>query len=346
MKARRCSIAQAEPGMALAYPIVKEHSQLILAEGTVLTDTIIEQLKYHEIEYLDIMEKKSRKLPFSPTKTFDPLYCETVQAIKNCFSTIRYFKEVPLGQMKELIDTSIDPLVDALSFINHLYTIRRQDDYTFYHSLNVAVISGILGKWIGLSGLELKEVILAGLLHDIGKTQIPVEILNKPAKLTPDEMESMKRHSLIGYELLAGSRGISESVLYGVLQHHERMDGSGYPYGLPGKKIHSFAKIIAVADTYDAMTSDRVYRKKRLPFDVIEVISQEMYSKLDPSVCFVFLNNATNHLIGTKVKLNDGREAEVIYRGDYYSSRPTVYTQDGEFIDLQRNKGVQIIELV
>lgn len=346
MRIKKCLVAKLEPGMSLACPMVKENGQLMLAEGTVLTDSIIERLKYTDISFLHILEKKEERLRLSNVKDFNPAYTDTLHVIKSCFSTTRYFKEVPLNQMRELIDTSIDPLIHAMGVIDFLQTIRQQDDYTFHHSLNVAIIAGVLGKWLGLSGASLKNVILTGLLHDIGKTQIPLEILNKPGKLTPAEMESMKQHSREGYNILLTADGIDDEILSGVLQHHERNDGSGYPQGIRDKSIHLFAKIVAVADIYDAMTSDRVYCKKRTPFDVVEMISREMLGKLDPRVCVIFLNNVSDYFVGTQVRLSDGREAQVICRGRCHASRPTVRTQDGEFVDLEKSKELGIIELV
>ena len=272
MVIKKYLITEAKPGMMLACPVVNEEGLVVLSEGNVLTNGLIEKIKTFNIRYVQIAE---RNAPPGPVQTaglaaFQAMYDDTIQVIKNCFSSMRYFKEVPLNQMHELVDMSIDPLVGVAGVISHLLAIRRQDDYTFHHSVNVSILSGILGKWCGMSGNELKNLILAGLLHDIGKTQIPLDILNKPAKLTVEEMDIMKSHTVQGYDMLLATRNITDDVLRGVLQHHEKIDGTGYPFGLAREEIHSFAKIIAVADIYDAITSDRVYQKKRSPFEVRE----------------------------------------------------------------------------
>jgi len=346
MNRKKCPLAGAKPGMKLASSIIKEHGQVILAEGTVLTATFIEKLKLINMESVDIVEDAGAEAPapLSSVETFAAVYDDTLQVIENCFSTMRYFKEVPLIQMKELVDTSINLMADATGVFSYLQVIRKQDDYTFRHSLNVAVISGILGKWVGLAGEELKDLIFAGLLHDIGKTQIPLEILNKPAKLTQEEMNIMKGHPLEGYKMLLGEPGTNKDILYGVLQHHEKIDGTGYPWGINGEQIHPFATIIAVADIYDAMTSDRVYHLKQTPFEVIAEIKQETFGKLDPAICVTFLRNILDYFIGTKVRLSDGEEAEIIYQG--HNTYPTVYTRDGRFIDLQINRDISIVSLI
>lgn len=347
MGMKKCLITEVKPGMMLACPVVNEEGLVVLSEGNVLTDGLIEKIITFNIRYVQITERKSPPEPAQPAglAAFNAVYDDTIQVIKSCFSSMRYFKEVPLNQMHELVDKSIDPLVGAVGVISHLQAIRRQDDYTFHHSVNVSILSGILGKWIGMSGKELKDLILTGLLHDIGKTQIPLDILNKPAKLTVEEMDIMKKHTVQGYDMLLATQNLTDDILSGVLQHHEKIDGTGYPFGTARDEIHHFAKIIAVADIYDAMTSDRVYQKKRSPFEVVEVIYQEMFGKLDSAVCVAFLSNIRDHFIGAIVKLSDGSEAEIVHPGEYLMSRPIVRTEEGELIDLNRNKQIMIMEL-
>lgn len=344
---KRYLITEVKPGMELASPAVDETGRVVLSEGYVLTDHVIERLKDFNVADLHIVEKTGKveeDLTFT-APVFNTVYVDTIQVIKNCFSSMRFFQEVPLNQMKELVDKSIDPMVSAVGIINHLLAIRRQDDYTFHHSVNVSILSGILGKWLGMSGQELKDLILTGLLHDIGKTQIPLEILNKPDRLTTEEMNIMKQHTLQGYKMLTAGQSIKDDILSGVLQHHEKVDGTGYPSGTEDDKIHHFAKVIAVADVYDALTSDRTYRKRMNPFDAVEIINTEMFGKLDSKICAAFIANVRDHFIGAVVKLSDGTEAEVVYPGEYVTSRPIVRTEKGEVINLEKNRQISIVEL-
>lgn len=343
MNRTKCSMADARPGMKLASAIIKESGQVILAEGTVLTSTFIEKLRLLNLEFIEIVENTAVEVPVVSVEVFDAVYEDTLQVVNSCFSTMRYFKEVPLLQMRELADTSLNLMADTTGVLSYLQLIRKQDDYTFHHSINVAIISGIVGKWVGLSGEELKDLIFSGLLHDIGKTQIPLEILNKPAKLTAAEMEIVKDHTIQGYKMLLRALGVNESILCGVLQHHEKIDGTGYPFRISGEHIHPFAKIIAVADIYDAMTSDRVYHVKQTPFEVIEEIKQAIFGKLDPAICMTFLRNIFNYFIGANVLLSNGEEAEIIYQSDQY---PVVCTRDGKFIDLEIHKDISIVSLI
>jgi putative nucleotidyltransferase with HDIG domain len=248
--------------------------------------------------------------------------------------------------MRELSNNSIEQMINTHGIISFLLMLERKDDYTFHHSLNVSILAGVLGKWLGVSGQDLKDLILAGLMHDAGKALVDMNILNKPDKLSRKEFEIMRYHTILGYELLREHQELPEAVRLGVLQHHERMDGSGYPLKLLGGQIHYFAKIIAIVDIYDAMTSDRVYKAKADPFSVIETLANEMFGKIDAEFCTVFLQNIGNYLTGKFLRLNDGRVAEVVYYDHVSYNRPVIRTEDNEFIDLSRNKEIGINEVI
>ncbi|VBB06857.1 Hypothetical protein LUCI_2094 [Lucifera butyrica] len=354
---KRLNLPDVKPGMVVGAMLLTEKGRLALDVGTVLTENLIERLVNWGIRVVDVrLEAEEpeppawRGLEVNPAllerqRKFDHGYEDTVRAIKTSFDTMRYFREVPIHDMKELAETSIDSLIELSGVVNHLHMARRPNDYTFCHSVNVAVLCGVLGRWLGYTGEVLKSLILAGLLHDVGKTQVPLSILNKPGKLSSPEMESVKQHTTLGYKMVRDIPGLTEDVLFGVLQHHERMDGSGYPFRVPGEKIHPFGKIIAIADIYDAMTSDRVYHNKVTPFEVVASLWREMYDKLDPGICGVFLNNVRDYFLGNHVELSDGREAEVVLMGQTAADRPVVRANDGTFIDLEKDKNISIVKL-
>ena len=230
--------------------------------------------------------------------------------------------------------------------MNHLLMIRHTNDYTFEHSVNVAILSGVLGKWMGIRGQELRDLIFAGLMHDIGKSQIPAEVLNKPGKLLPQELEVMRMHTSKGYYLLREVPQVPTVVMWAVLQHHERMDGSGYPLKLKGDGIHKFARIISVADTYDAMTSDRVYRRRTTPYHVIDELFGQMCATLDPVVCSTFLYHVKDFMSGNIVLLSDGRQAKIVHPGNYPNGLPLVETADGQFVNLEKKRDIKIYGLI
>ena len=342
-------IANVKPGMKLGTTIISEHGRVILSEHAILTDTMIFRLEewgYTEVfieetnvpDYIDSAKQRRQYYIAEHTKI--------VHALSDAFYKARYFKKVPYQQMYELAEQTMHSLLDMNVVISYLHMVNSTDDYTFRHSVNVGVIAGIIGKRLKLSEPQLVELVLCGLMHDIGKTRIPLEILNKPTKLLPSELKIMQEHSVFGYELIAGSRDISNNVKLGVLQHHERLDGSGYPDKLQGSGISQLARIIAVADVYDAMTSTRIYRKALTPFVVMEELLKEMFGKLDVEVCLIFLNRVRETLLGSLVRLSNGSIAKIVYVNHEQLNRPVVQTTEGLYIELAKQRSIDIIDFI
>jgi putative nucleotidyltransferase with HDIG domain len=195
-----------------------------------------------------------------------------------------------------------------------------------------------------LSSSEILTATSCGLFHDIGKMKVPEEILKKPGKLTPREFNVIKRHPLDGYNLL-DQAGLGEEIKDAALMHHEKCDGSGYPYGFRADKIPYFAKMVTIVDIYDAMTSRRVYRDPICPFDVIEQFVQDGFDKYDTDLILTFLKNVSNSFIGQRVRLNNGVEGEVVFIPTEHLSRPTIKCHNN-FIDLTVHKDIRIASVI
>lgn len=351
----RYSVQDVTPGMILGRPVLSNSGSVMLGEAIELTQTTITRLVQLGISELYILEQEKEKTNSIPIfddvvspaqETFLARHADITVCMKMAFQKARLINKVPVEQVISAADQVQEFLVDDPSVLYFLHRIEEKDDYTFRHSVNVGIIAGVIGKWLGYGQEQLKEVILAGLLHDIGKTQVPLEILNKPGKLTADEMQVMRQHSALGYQLLKSHDNLPTSVLLAVLQHHERMDGSGYPLRVPYAKIAFIARIVALADTYDAMTSKRVYKNAVTPFDVIEEIFREMFDKLDPQLSALFLDNLRESLVGYMVRLSSGMEAKVIYFDKNRAVRPVVLTASGTYIDLEKSRDITIKEII
>lgn len=329
---------QLKPGMMVAKTVVSFQRKVLLHQGRILTAQSIKALLEWDIDAVEIMVHHDCQ------QDFKVIYGETLHAIGRTFEKLRMFKEVPIVEFSELVDERIILMLDIDKMVFFLHNIKVHSEYTFKHSLNVAIIAGILGKWLGIKE-HLRELILSGLLHDIGKVFVSQEILNKPGRLTADEMLIIKDHSLQGYNLLSKTAAISDDVKIGVLQHHERRDGSGYPMNLSGNEITTYAKIIAIADIYDALTTERVYRKKLTPFSALEIIHDELYGKLDPTIALVFLNNIRSYLNGCLVLLNTGQKAKVVLLNNAFPTKPVVRLENNTMVDLWQNKSIEIVGL-
>ncbi len=281
------------PGMQIAQTIMAPSGKILLQHGTHLKMEYIRKIKQWGIQCVNVV------LPtkFDCSKQhFLIHYWKNFELAATAFETVRILKEVPIIEFKELAGHYIDLMIDMIACMESLSLLQAHNEYSFKHSLNVAIIAGIIGKWLGYTRGELKDIILAGLLHDVGKTLIPVEILNKPGKLSVKEMDIAKQHSFRGYNLLQELADISREVKIAVFQHHERLDGSGYPLGLIEDQISVFSKIIAIADMFDAMTNERVYRSKMSLFFAVQTIVDDMNHKLDPIIGKVFLKNIQDFL--------------------------------------------------
>jgi HD-GYP domain-containing protein (c-di-GMP phosphodiesterase class II) len=202
-----------------------------------------------------------------------------------------------------------------------------------------------LARWLGMNNTEVEEIAKAGLLHDIGKAKIDADLLNKNGKLTPEEFEEMKTHTTNGYRMVENMHDISRGVKMGVLMHHERTDGSGYPMGAKGDQIHKYAKVLAIADVYDAMTSDKVYKNRRPAFEVLRYMQGEMANLLDRAMLNTFVERIICHYIGDYVILNTGEIGELVHVNPRYPLKPIVQVQN-VFVDLYYEKDVELSDLL
>ena len=231
------------------------------------------------------------------------------------------------------VKSLITPGQTIIQYFDMLHNLRSSDDSVYGHSLNVAMISRVLGKWLKWSPSDLDNLVIAGLLHDIGKITIPPEILNKEGKLTDEEFEQIRWHPRAGYELIRDLK-IDSRIKKAVLQHHERCDGSGYPMKATEIMLDDFAMVIAIADVYDAMTAARKYRAPLCPFQVIREFEHDGYHKYKTEYLLTFLRHIATTYQNNRVILRDGQAAKIILLNQNSLSTPLVQLDDGSCIDL------------
>lgn len=280
---RRISAQSLKPGMTLANAIMSDANSMLVAAKTCLTQSVIDRLLASKLVYADILVDSGPEGLSHGQQAEQKLLNQQIRiagAVKESFERMRLTRALPYEEFSEMANEISTTMIDTPGILNSLHMVKAVDNYTYTHSVNVGVLAGLIGKWTGYRNVP--ELVMAGLLHDVGKTQIPIHILNKPSFLSDTEMAVMRLHSTLGYELAMGSTSISENVMKGILHHHERLDGSGYPNRLKAGEVSYVPKVLAIADVFDAMTSKRVYRDALTPFDVLEEIFIEMFSKLDP----------------------------------------------------------------
>ena len=212
---------------------------------------------------------------------------------------------------RSITDDLLKAIEDNDAVAVDIGALKVSDEYTFKHSVDVATMSMIVARKYGLDDQQVYEIGIAGLLHDIGKSKIPNEILNKAARLTDEEFAIMKQHSVYGYRILQPKEDLSTEIKLGVLQHHEKINGKGYPMGVTGDKIDLFARLISISDIYDALVTERPYKKPFSPRDAVEMI-MSMTEELDINVMRCFLESVILYPVGTDVALSNGETARVV----------------------------------
>lgn len=266
---------------------------------------------------------------------------EAVKHVSQVFDEIRETRKIPITDLRRDVIPMVHEAAISTNLIDLFASLQAKDDYTYRHNIAVGAISTLIGKWMGLDPKELMQLTTAALLHDAGKMLVPEEILNKPGKLTDEEYEIMKSHTVLGYNLLKETVGLNERQALVALQHHERLDGSGYPYGIKEDKIDLFSRIVMVADIYHAMTSPRVYRGASPFYEVLDQMDKDSFGTLDPQITRTFVHKIMNGLIGRTVVLTDDREGTIMLIHPHDPLRPLVKT-GGDYIDLSKDSSVHI----
>ena len=345
MKKVFVSVVECIPGMKMAETIFNDYGAVIVSEDTILDRNIIDKIKRLGIIKIKIYDSSNDNIIVSGTELFRAQYNENIDAVKDILHDISAGKELDAKKVNEVSDSIITRINENRDIVSCINQMRSADEYTYSHSINVSLICMLIGKWLRFDYYKIKELVQAGLLHDIGKGKIPLEILNKPGVLTSDEYEEMKMHTLYGYRIAEKIPNLNDNILNGILMHHEREDGSGYPLNLKGDQIGEFAKIIAIADIYDAMTSNRVYRVKESPFDVFVLMEKDSFGVLDQRITSIFLKNIGSYYIGDFVRISTGDIGEIVYINPIHISQPIIRVNN-KYIDLYLEKNVKILELI
>ncbi len=335
-----------KPGMIIGKDVFAGNGLLLMPAGTVLDSSSISTLRLHSITAIYIKETAPVSIPTpETTKNFEQFAQEferTTVVLQNQINEV-VTKNICFCPESLLSETStlFSEDMTAIGLFSMLHNMRNYDDSTFVHSVNVALICNVFGKWLQLPPEELEVLTLCGLLHDIGKIFIPDSIIKKPGKLTEKEYDIIKQHPLKGYEFLKTHQELDPRIAQAALMHHERCDGTGYPTGSTRNTIPDMAQIVAIADVYDAMTSRRVYRGPISPFKVIRILEEEGIQKYGPHYFLVFLEQIINTFINTDVYLSNGQKAHVIFINKHQLSRPVVQIAD-EILDLSKHPSLDI----
>ncbi|MDI6869953.1 MAG: HD-GYP domain-containing protein [Bacillota bacterium] len=274
--------------------------------------------------------------------TVNRAYRQAVDKIRQAMEGLRRGDCVPLMELGRSCSQLVMKIASEPDVLSYLHLLNYWDDYTFQHSVKVGVLATLLAQWLKMPPSEHLQVATAGVLHDLGKALVPLEILNKPGRLTTEELAVVRTHCLAGHSLLSPDFGSDSIPSRAALEHHERMDGSGYPQRLRAQDTLLTSRIVAVADVYDAMTSDRVYQPRQPGYAVLAQLQESSFSVLDPRVTQTFVEHVVQRVHGQTVRLSNGLVGQVVFVHERDPQRPIVAVGK-RLIDLSRQSAIHLV---
>lgn len=302
------------------------------------------KLKYHSFSTVTVDKNKKRKALFtgiggffrssagkkhqsSFTEALKPaveIRRHTGELVKSMMEEIRLGKSIDTPAAKQAVAACVDSVMDNKDAMLLLTRLRHKDEYTSEHSLNVAIISIAFGRHVGMDRTQLNEIGLCGLLHDMGKMLTPNEVLNKPGRLTDEEMEIIKQHPADGKEILIATNDVIDDVIDVAFGHHERLNGTGYPRGVASKELSLYTRMVTIADVFDAITGDRVYSRGKTAEDALSIIHRGSASSFDAPLVIKFIENIGTYPLGTIVETHNGEVGIVVQNNPSHRLRPRI----------------------
>lgn len=363
----RVEPSQLVPGCMLLNDVKGKSNRAIIPKNTVLTEEHITILEVFLINYVDVGAKLSDGKTFTPKivqkkkepkKQLEPVndvgdlafsehYQYVVQNYKKLFTSWQNNIAIDMPSIRKLVIPLFERFDQGDADVFTLHQFNTKIDYMYHHSVAVSMIAAYLGKKMGYPSGDFIQIGLAGFLSDCGMAKISPAILYKKVSLSAIEINEMKTHPTYSYRMVEHIPTITQVVKLAILQHHERMDGSGYPLGVQKDKIHAYSRIIAVSDMYHAMTCEKLYQAKQSPFQVIEELTRNKYTHFDYQVVDTFTKCLANFSIGTNVKLSNGQAGEIVFVEDKFPTRPMIkVSQSGEILALKSNTAIYIVEII
>lgn len=339
---KNIAVSDLKVGMQLASDVMSDIGITFLSNGTLITQGHIDSFTRMGIDFVYIAVNENVLLK-SEHKDY---YLVALNEFKKIYMSSRIGTSIDGVDYKGIMSGLFSQYAESNDVLGKIRSLDIEDLYIYRHAINVAIVSMCIGKWLRFPKNEIIDLGIAGYLHDIGKCNIPGNILNKPDRLTADEFTMMKTHSTHSFELTKSIPQISFKASEGILFHHERLDGSGYPNMARGSEIPLYGRILGAADMFDAILSDRIYSAKVTPYRAIEILKDESYGKLDPKVVNILVKNIADFYVGNIVKLSTGEIGEVILLNKSNLTRPLIRVSDDRYLDLSTNYNIEIIEVL
>ena len=343
------AIENLRPGMKVGRDVLSLNGEMLLREGQTLTRESICSLLGRPIFSIYVEDAAEEvEIPGKEhllDNDYVSCYERAHEQVKRLMLGISQDSRLDRGLLDVVVaDINHDLASDGAKAISQIHNMEKAGAYLFHHSLHVGILAALMGRWLDWGQEKREELIIAGLLHDVGKLGIDRALLDKTEPLTADEFALIRRHTEYGVAMLMNAGEKREGVLSGAGQHHERCDGTGYPLALTKKDISDFGRIVAFLDIYDAMASDRAFVPRFSPFDAFAaMVDDTMVGKLDPEFSVVFMRQTCRALLGAWVELSNGVRGRIVYIPESrIKVLPLIHTVQDEFIDLEARTDLKL----
>lgn len=293
------------------------------SRGLITKNGTLEKLKGSSISeiHIDVSKGKSsaysipvasRRQDLDPTTPFEEerkraesVYSEARSLVGSLITDVKMGKAIDVGPIEGIADEISESVLSNSNALLCLSQIREKDQYLLEHSINVGILMGVFSRFLGYSSDELHQLVTGAILHDIGKIRVPNHVLHKVGKLNDKEWEQMRNHVLYGEEVLIKSPGISDIAIKICAQHHEKLNGAGYPRGLKGEEVSVYGRLASIVDIYDAITADRVYHKGQSPNETMRILTKLGQEDLDKALVYQFIRCMSVYPVGTLLELSN-----------------------------------------
>ncbi|MGG3448821.1 HD-GYP domain-containing protein [Domibacillus aminovorans] len=329
----------------------------IILKGTILTEQHIRFLKVFSIKFVDVVPPEENPLSsiyfaaslneFSPNiDMLEQQYYKTFKGIKEEFHKWQSGMNVEIARIRTIILPLLKYVLENPEQLYRISSFSKKEEYLFHHTASLGILCGMIAQKMNYEKGMIVQVALTGVLADSGMSKINSSLLNKTTALTEQEYKDIQNHPISSYSMVKELKLLKPEVKLAIYQHHERIDGSGYPTGAKGNKIHPIAQIVGIADTYHALTTDRLFQDRRSVFKAVEFIQEDLFGKFDLPIMNALFSIVANLVPGTIVELSDGNEGKVLFVHQMYRTRPLIQLPNGEVIDMLKRRDLHIEKVI
>ena len=320
---RKIPVSKLQSGMILGKSLYSANGSVLLSAGSELNSAYAKRLQALGFPTIIIIDGFCRDLEF-PDIVSDSTRLDGIITLRRVFEEAKKYQKVDTKLIKDLVNRLADEVLQNRQLLFELCDIRSYDSYLYAHCLNVCILSLRIGLALNYNEVQLRDLGVGAVMHDIGSMYVDPKVVEKPGRLSPEEFSQMQQHSIKGFNLLRDQKDVNLLAAHVAFQHHERIDGTGYPRALKNTDICEFARIAAIADLFDALTSERKHRKAYSACEAVELMKEEAGLKIDSSLTELFLQNIALYAAGSLVELSSGEIGLVVYNRRIHPEKPVV----------------------